>query len=429
MANQRYPREGLRVSTAELAKSAALTTAADQDVKRRATNGSGSSIADGNLVYIASYNTTNLEGSIANAQATSGGQFAEWVVDNGAAIANGAQGFLSKVRLLTAVDTSGGTVGDPIYLSDGSAGGWTRTKPTLTDKVQVVGRLITISASVGRVLIDLSQGIQQIVHNHANNAEGGSLTTPTMTDIIANSITGGDASLGVTGIAGVSAGAGGAVPAAGGAGAAGTGGGTGGAGGAISATGGAGGTETTGTAGAGGASSLIAGIGGATSEAAGTGGAGGAVAITAGTGGADSEGGSGTGGVGGDVTLTAGGGGAGNTDGAPGNIKSASPFLFPDPQVIAMGDATVTLTRVPGTPTGTLMTSNILRVDAESSATENLLLPPEADCNGMLVWIINTGGESVIVQNDASGTIDTVATTEFGIFFCDGTAWTGMNQA
>jgi hypothetical protein len=94
-----------------------------------------------------------------------------------------------------------------------------------------------------------------------------------------------------------------------------------------------------------------------------------------------------------------------------------------------MADAGVTLTLVPGTPTGTLMTSNVLSVDANSAGTEILLLPPEADFVGLLL-LRNTGGESIVVKEDAGvTTIDTIATAEFGIFFCDGTAWQGMNKA
>jgi len=152
--------------------------------------------------------------------------------------------------------------------------------------------------------------------------------------------------------------------------------------------------------------------------------------VTAGAGGAASAG-TGAGGSGGSVTLTPGAGGtsAGGAAGAPGKVKAAGLFFFPDAQVIDMADAAVTLTRVPGTPTGTTLASNVLRVDANSAGTENLLLPPEADCNGLMLIIVNTGGESIVVKDDASGAVDTVATAEFGMFFCDGTAWSGMNKA
>lgn len=224
---------------------------------------------------------------------------------------------------------------------------------------------------------------------------------------------------------------------AGGAGGAG-GSGAGGNGGSLivsTGAGGASGAGGTGASGAGGAISVTASAGG-TAAADTPGGAGGGVSVTAGAGAA---GGAHTannpsGGDGGDITLTVGAGGAagGGTGvaGDPGKVQVVGGlFHFAAAQVIDMADASVTLTLNPGTPAGTLMTSNFLRVDANSGATENLLLPPEADCAGVMLVIQNTGGESIVVQNDAAATVDTVATAEFGLFFCDGTDWFGMNKA
>jgi len=140
------------------------------------------------------------------------------------------------------------------------------------------------------------------------------------------------------------------------------------------------------------------------------------------------------GGDGGNITITAGAGGAAGSGGSgvagdPGAINLASLTKLPI-QTIDMADATVTLTRNPGTPAGTNLTGNVLLVDPNSGgASEILKLPPEADCSGVLLLINNTGGEGIAVQNDAGGAIDTVATAEFGIFFCDGTSWVGMNKA
>jgi hypothetical protein len=96
-----------------------------------------------------------------------------------------------------------------------------------------------------------------------------------------------------------------------------------------------------------------------------------------------------------------------------------------------MNDATVQLTVDPGTTAGTILTSNIMMVDPNSSgAGEDLELPPEADVPGVVLWIYNTGGENIVVKDDAGAvTIDTIATTEFGFFFCDGTAWHGQNAS
>jgi hypothetical protein len=93
-------------------------------------------------------------------------------------------------------------------------------------------------------------------------------------------------------------------------------------------------------------------------------------------------------------------------------------------QTIDMADSPVTLTLVPGTPAGTLLTGNILYVDANGN-TENLLLPHEADCTGLFLVIENTGGETITVQNDAAGAVVTLETANVAYCACDGTSWTG----
>lgn len=51
-----------------------------------------------------------------------------------------------------AVDTSAGTVGDPVYLS-GTAGGWTLTA-SLSTAQRIIGRVLVVSATVGAILFD-----------------------------------------------------------------------------------------------------------------------------------------------------------------------------------------------------------------------------------------------------------------------------------
>jgi len=147
--------------------------------------------------------------------------------------------------------------------------------------------------------------------------------------------------------------------------------------------------------GAGGALSLITGIG-LTGDGTGNGGVGGAVAITAGAGG-DSGAGAGVGGTGGTITLTAGAGGGagGGTAGAPGKVDIAAGLLHMGVQTIDMNDTTVVTTLVPGTPTGTLITGNIMYVDANGAGAEILKLPHEADADGVLLVVVNTGGETI----------------------------------
>lgn len=207
---------------------------------------------------------------------------------------------------------------------------------------------------------------------------------------------------------------------------------TGGAGGVITLLTGDGGAVSaavsgTATGGAGGLATLRGGVGGAVTATTGTnvGGAGGGVSIIAGAGGAAS-GATDTGGAGGVITLTPGAGGTGDTNGRPGFINITTGIVKRSVQTIDMADNPLTLTLIPGTPTGTLMTSDVLYVDANSGTTENLLLPPEADWIGGILVIVNTGGETINIQNDAGGGILTLETLNTAIVTNDGTTLRGI---
>lgn len=131
------------------------------------------------------------------------------------------------------------------------------------------------------------------------------------------------------------------------------------------------------------------------------------------------------------MTPGTGGTSAGGNAGAPGKVKVSTGVLaFTNAQVIDMSDAAVVLTLVPGTPSGTTLTSNVLFVDPNSmQATENLDLPPEADCNGLVLFVLNTGGEGIVVRSDGGGTIITLDTAQSGLVACDGTSWVGFMGA
>ena len=126
------------------------------------------------------------------------------------------------------------------------------------------------------------------------------------------------------------------------------------------------------------------------------------------------------------VTLTPGAGGTGDTNGRPGFINITTGITKRSVQTIDMGDGPVTLTLIPGTPVGTLMTSDVLYVDANSAGTENLLLPPEADWIGGILVIVNTCGETINIQNDAAGAILTLETANTAIVTNDGTTLRGV---
>jgi hypothetical protein len=95
-------------------------------------------------------------------------------------------------------------------------------------------------------------------------------------------------------------------------------------------------------------------------------------------------------------------------------------------QTIDMADAQVALVYGTAGAGEVKLTGQILLVDANSAGTEDLLLPPEAGGTGLFLVVCNTGGEDIVVKDDADAvTIATVSTAESAIFACDGTTWRG----
>jgi hypothetical protein len=105
-------------------------------------------------------------------------------------------------------------------------------------------------------------------------------------------------------------------------------------------------------------------------------------------------------------------------------LSGATNLLAFKSQAIDMADAAHTLI-VTGTAASaqTKIESNVLYVDANSSGTEDLTLPAEASSTGLLLFIYNSGGESIVVKSDAPATICTIATVKGAVLFCDGTTW------
>lgn len=103
--------------------------------------------------------------------------------------------------------------------------------------------------------------------------------------------------------------------------------------------------------------------------------------------------------------------------------------LLADPAIVTidMNDATHTLVYGAAGAAQTKVTSRILFVDANSSGTEKLLLPPEATSAGIVLQVFNSGGESIVVRDDGDGTtILTIPTAKAGLVACDGVTWRGL---
>ncbi len=95
-----------------------------------------------------------------------------------------------------------------------------------------------------------------------------------------------------------------------------------------------------------------------------------------------------------------------------------------NPQIIDMADAQVAL--VWGVPSAgqKKIVAPLLFVDANSGGTEDLLLPPEVESDGVALDIFNTGGESIVVKEDSdTTTITTIPTGKSARVACNGTTW------
>lgn len=291
--------------------------------------------------------------------------------------------------------------GDPV---EGTAG--TGAATTTASSAVLMGKCVEVAAASGdeRVRVRIS-------NIEVSNAVASAVT--------ADSITGGDSALTISGLAGSAGSAGGSVPTVGGAGD------TNGAGGAVSNTGGAGAGS-----GAGGAVSNVGGAGGAT-------GAGGAASLTGGAGGATS-------GTGGAIAIAGGAGTAGNANGGAVTINGGNAHGSGTDGAITIGGSntsSLTLGVMPRIPTATVAAAGSVQGDAAAliegfnlvtgaDDTKGVILP--AAVAGMQVTIkVGTGadlkvwpntGDAIngIAANNAMTVVDDVC---FTLTALDATTW------
>jgi|TARA_R110001583_G_scaffold168698_1_gene321568 hypothetical protein len=106
---------------------------------------------------------------------------------------------------------------------------------------------------------------------------------------------------------------------------------------------------------------------------------------------------------------------------------AASALLRLSVQTINMADAGVTLvTKQTSTSGEVQLKGQILVFDAQSSGTEKVLLPAEADSKGLFLIVHNTGGEAIAFEDDADNivVITALATGESALLWCDGSTTT-----
>ena len=119
----------------------------------RVRNATGGTLAVNTLVYINGYNAANQCPTIAKADADVAGAPALYIC--AASFGNNRNGYVYRQMMSAAnLNTNGATVGDKVYL-DTTAGGWTLTAPVAPSRQQVVGRVVVVSATVGKIAFDL----------------------------------------------------------------------------------------------------------------------------------------------------------------------------------------------------------------------------------------------------------------------------------
>jgi hypothetical protein len=118
----------------------------------RVYNDSGGAFSAGDALYVSDYNSSEDLYEMTKAQAKDPANTSLYAVCFAdAGIGNGAEGNASFCRVLTGQDTSGLTVGRPVWLS-GTAGKWSGTPHTDGKGTQITGMVITVHVSTGRVL-------------------------------------------------------------------------------------------------------------------------------------------------------------------------------------------------------------------------------------------------------------------------------------
>ena len=126
-------------------------------------NETGTTIDADKFVYVSGYSETTRRPLVALADIDLPNGRAMFILPRSLATAtnSGNGGHAVKKHRIKNANTSGSTVGNPVFLS-ATAGGWTLTYPGIVN--QVVGRVAVVSASVGEIEVDLESNA-----NYTNN--------------------------------------------------------------------------------------------------------------------------------------------------------------------------------------------------------------------------------------------------------------------
>lgn len=121
-------------------------------------NGTGSTIAKGQVVYISG--GQGQRPSVTLAQANGDATSARTFGVAAEAIANGAEGIVIEYGIVQGLNTSSYSVGQTLYLSSTTAGAFQTTKPVAPAHLVYVANVISVNASSGRIFVKVQNGYE-----------------------------------------------------------------------------------------------------------------------------------------------------------------------------------------------------------------------------------------------------------------------------
>lgn len=129
-----------------------------QEQVLRATNSTGSTIANGTAVYITG--STGSHVNVVKAQANAESTSSKTLGLTTESISNGQSGFVCTSGLVRGIDTSALTEGEAVWLSAGAAGGLTSIRPTPPNHAVLIGWCVRSHASVGVIYVHVMNGYE-----------------------------------------------------------------------------------------------------------------------------------------------------------------------------------------------------------------------------------------------------------------------------
>ena len=141
----------------------------------RIYNGTGSTLTDGQVVYITGSQGNRLTVALASASSESTSSNTIGVVTE--SIANGTEGFITTSGIVNGLNTLGLTEGASIWLST-TAGQYTTIKPTAPNHAVLIGYVVRAHATTGSIFVHVQNGYElEELHNVL-------ITTPTSGQVL-----------------------------------------------------------------------------------------------------------------------------------------------------------------------------------------------------------------------------------------------------